>query len=61
MKRFTKMTVALVALMAVSACAQTNSNAQVFQDYDYAPDYSSQGYNTAYAPSQNNFTMNNYY
>ena len=62
MKRIAKATLALTALLAVSACAQPNSQAQVFQDYDYAPDYNSYGYNTASAPAESNaFKMNNYY
>lgn len=64
MKRTAKIFVALAALLAVSACAQPNQQARVFQDYDYAPDYNNyyDGYNTAYAPAENtSFKMNNYY
>ena len=58
MKKIAKTILVLAALVTVSACAQTNSQAQVFQNYDYAPDYNSY----AYAPGEaNTFTMNNYY
>lgn len=65
MKRIAKITLAFAALLAVSACAQPNSQAQVFKNYNYATDYNSNvayGYNTAYAPAESNaFKMNNYY
>ncbi len=62
MKRIAKITLAFAALLAVSACAQPNSQAQVFKNYDYSSDYNSYGYDTAYAPAESNaFKMNNYY
>lgn len=65
MKRIAKITLAFAALLAVSACAQPNSQAQVFKDYDYASDYNTYnayGYTTAAAPAEGSaFKMNNYY
>ncbi len=62
MKRIAKVTLAIAALLAVSACAQPNSQAQVFQNYDVSPYSYGASYTTAYAPAESSsFKMNNYY
>lgn len=55
MKQIMKVGTLLVALLAVSACAQNSSQSQVFNDYDY-------GYQTADVPTEGSvFRMNNMY
>ena len=41
MKRTTKLMIALITLLAVSACANPNARDQAFQNYDYSLDTAS--------------------
>lgn len=69
MKQIAKSTMAIVMLLAVSACAQTNNTPNsVFSNYEYAPATSfnsyptAQGYGDKYPPQQGAlFRMNNHY
>ena len=54
MKQTTKMMIALITLLAVSACASPNSRDQAFQNYGYSLD-------TAYATDNQLLIMNGGY
>ena len=68
MKQIAKMLVSFGLLLAVSACASTNQNSEIFSNYEYAPAvsfnsypgaaYGTVGYSTGAVATP--FSMNNH-